>query len=92
MYVLLLRDLGWNYLMPESSLWCCNGSVAREDLRLNLGVCAGYTALIYSGDADSVVPHTGTERWIGSLQLPVVSPWQAWFYPDPALLGSQVIA
>ncbi|CAI9783337.1 unnamed protein product [Fraxinus pennsylvanica] len=33
-------------------------------------------ALIFSGDHDMVVPHTGTEKWIDSLNLTVQSDWK----------------
>ncbi|CEG45306.1 serine protease family [Plasmopara halstedii] len=47
------------------------------------------TALIYSGDADSVVNFIGTERWIGGqgLQLRILEKWHAWFGPDKQLAG-----
>lgn len=36
--------------------------------------------LVYSGDVDGVVPHTGTEGWLANkaLQLTVDKPFQAW--------------
>ncbi|EQC37134.1 hypothetical protein SDRG_05361 [Saprolegnia diclina VS20] len=50
---------------------------------------AGLKALIYSGDADSVVNFMGTERWIADegLNLSVVAPWAAWIGPDKQLAG-----
>ncbi|KDO31612.1 hypothetical protein SPRG_03532 [Saprolegnia parasitica CBS 223.65] len=50
---------------------------------------AGLKALIYSGDADSVVNFMGTERWIADegLNLSVVTPWAAWIGPDKQLAG-----
>ncbi|KAF0690729.1 Aste57867_17893 [Aphanomyces stellatus] len=50
---------------------------------------AGLKALIYSGDADSVVNFIGTQRWITKegLKLAVASPWRAWFGPDKQLAG-----
>ncbi|RAW29107.1 hypothetical protein PC110_g14528 [Phytophthora cactorum] len=47
------------------------------------------TALIYSGDADSVVNFIGTERWIGGqgLKLRITQKWRAWFGPDKQLAG-----
>ncbi|EEY59475.1 serine protease family S10, putative [Phytophthora infestans T30-4] len=46
-------------------------------------------ALIYSGDADSVVNFIGTERWIGGqgLKLKITQKWRAWFGPDQQLAG-----
>ncbi|KAK1934562.1 Serine carboxypeptidase-like 26 [Phytophthora citrophthora] len=46
-------------------------------------------ALIYSGDADSVVNFIGTERWIGGqgLKLQIKEKWRAWFGPDKQLAG-----
>ncbi|KAF0709428.1 Aste57867_5926 [Aphanomyces stellatus] len=50
---------------------------------------AGLKALIYSGDADTVVNFIGTQRWITKkgLNLTVVDPWKAWFGPDKQLAG-----
>ncbi|CAK4161478.1 unnamed protein product [Aphanomyces euteiches] len=53
----------------------------------------GLKALIYSGDADSVVNFIGTERWITDegLNLTLLDDWKAWFGPDKQLAGySQV--
>jgi serine carboxypeptidase-like clade 2 len=49
----------------------------------------GLNALIYSGDADSVVNFIGTERWIGpeGLKLHVTDKWKAWFGPDRQVAG-----
>ncbi|RHY88374.1 hypothetical protein DYB35_008671, partial [Aphanomyces astaci] len=49
----------------------------------------GLKALIYSGDADSVVNFIGTERWITDegLNLTVSQDWRAWFGPDKQLAG-----
>jgi serine carboxypeptidase-like clade 1 len=32
----------------------------------------------YSGDADPCVPYIGTERWIASLNMPVLNEWKPW--------------
>ncbi|EQC26142.1 hypothetical protein SDRG_16032 [Saprolegnia diclina VS20] len=50
---------------------------------------AGLKALIYSGDADSVVNFIGTQRWLtsGGLNLSVEAKWHAWFGPDQQLAG-----
>lgn len=34
--------------------------------------------LIYNGDHDMCVPHTGAEAWTRSLSLPVVDQWRPW--------------
>lgn len=49
----------------------------------------GLKALIYSGDADSVVNFIGTERWItqDGLNLKEVSPWKSWLGPDKQIAG-----
>ncbi|WCJ18015.1 serine carboxypeptidase-like 6 [Euphorbia peplus] len=39
----------------------------------------GYQSLIFSGDADSVVPYLGTYKWIESLHLPIKKNWHPWF-------------
>jgi serine carboxypeptidase-like clade 1 len=39
---------------------------------------AGVRALIYSGDHDMCVPHTGSEAWTRALGLPVEAEWRAW--------------
>ncbi|PIM98942.1 Serine carboxypeptidases (lysosomal cathepsin A) [Handroanthus impetiginosus] len=36
-------------------------------------------ALIFSGDHDMAIPHTSTEKWIESLELPILSDWRPWF-------------
>ncbi|EQC26141.1 hypothetical protein SDRG_16031 [Saprolegnia diclina VS20] len=50
---------------------------------------AGLKALIYSGDADTVVNFLGTQRWLTTdgLNLSVESKWKAWFGPDKQLAG-----
>jgi len=42
----------------------------------------GIRILIYSGDADMCVPHTGSEAWTESLGLTVVDEWRPWFIND----------
>ncbi|RHY29251.1 hypothetical protein DYB32_005302 [Aphanomyces invadans] len=46
-------------------------------------------ALIYSGDADSIVNFIGTQRWITTdgLKLNVHTKWHAWFGPDNQVAG-----
>jgi len=38
----------------------------------------GMHALIFSGDHDMAVPHTGTEEWTMMLGQPVISEWKEW--------------
>ncbi|KAK4382153.1 Serine carboxypeptidase-like 17 [Sesamum angolense] len=35
--------------------------------------------LIFSGDHDMMAPHTSTEKWIESLNVPIKSDWRPWF-------------
>jgi serine carboxypeptidase-like clade 1 len=37
-----------------------------------------YKVLIYSGDVDACVPHTGSERWTRNLGIEVKAPWRPW--------------
>ncbi|KAG2426414.1 hypothetical protein HYH02_014773 [Chlamydomonas schloesseri] len=50
----------------------------------------GLRALIYSGDHDMAVPHTGSEAWTSELGYPVKSPWQPWFVADRQVAGYYV--
>lgn len=45
---------------------------------------AGLTALIYSGDHDMAVPHTGSEAWTAAMgsRLGLVRPWAPWHIGD----------
>ncbi|GBF96984.1 serine carboxypeptidase-like [Raphidocelis subcapitata] len=43
----------------------------------------GLRALIYSGDHDMAVPHTGTEAWTAALGLKKRSGWQPWYVGSP---------
>ncbi|GJN40134.1 hypothetical protein PR202_gb29307 [Eleusine coracana subsp. coracana] len=38
----------------------------------------GYRSLVYSGDHDAVVPLTGTQAWVRSLNFSVTHDWRAW--------------
>eukprot|EP00798_Chlamydomonas_sp_ICE-L_P019752 gene19752-26445_t len=49
----------------------------------------GLRALIYSGDHDMCVPHTGSEEWTAGMGYPVKHAWQPWFVQDH-LQNSQV--
>jgi len=37
-----------------------------------------YRILVYSGDTDSCVPETGSERWVYNLGYSIVDPWRPW--------------
>lgn len=42
-------------------------------------IAAGLHALIYSGDHDMAVPHTGSEAWTSSLRLQELTSWRPWY-------------
>ena len=47
--------------------------------------------LIYNGDHDLCVPHTGAEAWTRSLALPPLGAWRPWLADGqarPVLAGS----
>jgi len=47
----------------------------------------GLDVLIYSGDHDMCVPHTGSEAWTRSLDLPVADAWRPWLFDDGQVAG-----
>jgi cathepsin A (carboxypeptidase C)/serine carboxypeptidase-like clade 2 len=61
-----------------------NGNYVRDDTVLPLypKLLSKYRAIVYSGDVDSAVNYRGTQEWVNSLGLPVVSPWAPWTTPD----------
>ena len=44
--------------------------------------------LIYNGDHDMCVPHTGAEAWTQSLGLPIHDPWRPWRINDQVWLAA----
>ncbi|WCJ18016.1 serine carboxypeptidase-like 1 [Euphorbia peplus] len=62
----------------NSSLWYNFdvSSTLESHTELSMGP---YQALIFSGDADSVIPYLGTYQWIESLNLPIKRNWHPWF-------------
>lgn len=50
----------------------------------------GVRGLIYSGDHDLCVPHTGSEAWTRDLNLEVISPWAPWLVDDQQVAGYSV--
>lgn len=48
----------------------------------NFGLCNHSLVIVFgcSGDADSVVPVTGTRYALAALKLPVVVPWYPWYH------------
>lgn len=49
------------------------------DLRpLYKTLASKYRMMIYSGDADGCVPHTGTEEWTAELGYPITEDWRPW--------------
>ncbi|GFR49252.1 hypothetical protein Agub_g11267, partial [Astrephomene gubernaculifera] len=47
----------------------------------------GLRALIYSGDHDMAVPHTGSEAWTAELGYEVEAGWRPWFVADEQVAG-----
>jgi len=45
-------------------------------------ISEGLQILIYTGDVDAIVPITGTRAWLKELNLPIVSPWQAYYVSE----------
>ncbi|KAG1668322.1 hypothetical protein FOA52_011219 [Chlamydomonas sp. UWO 241] len=50
----------------------------------------GLRALIYSGDHDLCVPHTGSERWTAGMGYSVKKPWAPWLDADDQVAGYTV--
>jgi serine carboxypeptidase-like clade 1 len=51
----------------------------------------GLRGLVFSGDHDLCVPHTGSEAWTRSLGRPVISPWQPWHIGKPKQVAGYAI-
>lgn len=52
-------------------------------LDLHKELAPHYHVLIYSGDADGMVPYTGTQRWIHDWSMPLVHPRTPWQFVEP---------
>merc|ERR1711870_177285 len=50
-----------------------------------------YRLLIFSGDADGCVPHTGTEEWTYSLGFDVSEPWRPWSSGESYASGVSIV-
>ncbi|MEW5300498.1 MAG: hypothetical protein WDW36_003428 [Sanguina aurantia] len=50
----------------------------------------GLRALIYSGDHDMAVPHTGSEAWTSGMGRETVRPWGPWLVGDGQVAGYAV--
>ncbi|CAD7703457.1 unnamed protein product [Ostreobium quekettii] len=50
----------------------------------------GLHALIYSGDHDMSVPHTGSEAWVYGMGFPATREWDAWMDDDEQVAGYTV--
>ena len=40
-------------------------------------IAAGLKIMVFSGDTDMAVPYNGSQRWIDSLKLEILSPWRS---------------
>ena len=50
---------------------------------VSASVCRCLAAvLVFSGDVDACVPHTGTESWVRGLGYKVKQEWQPWLVND----------
>ncbi|KAJ0014620.1 hypothetical protein Pint_21250 [Pistacia integerrima] len=63
----------WDLCTSKISYYHDAGSMLSYHKNLTM---QGYRALIYSGDHDMCVPHTGTEAWTRSLGYKTVDPWR----------------
>ncbi|EFJ40593.1 hypothetical protein VOLCADRAFT_108101 [Volvox carteri f. nagariensis] len=70
----------WTLCSDKISYFRDHGSMI--PIHINNTKMHGLRALIYSGDHDMAVPHTGSEAWTGDLGFPVKTPWQPWFVAD----------
>lgn len=83
-------------------LYCCRWEICsakisytREisstiPIHRNLTLKWGLEALIYSGDHDLCVPHTGSERWTSELKFPIREIWGPWFSADHQVAGYSI--
>ena len=70
-------DINWNM---------CSYDVAEKYVRSNEAslylypklIKSGLKIWIFSGDTDMVIPYNGSQRWIDSLKLEILSPWRSW--------------
>eukprot|EP01052_Picozoa_sp_SAG31_P033593 SAG31_NODE_3819_length_3852_cov_8.593658_1_plen_559_part_00 len=70
----------WKALPPPANK-CLNEykRAPAGDLRpLYAELARRWPVLLYSGDADSCVPHVGTEEWVHELGFPVAEQWRPW--------------
>lgn len=67
---------GWICCSARSAIRAGSARVAWEGCERS--TCAGLRVLIYNGDHDLCVPHTGAEAWTRSLALPPLEAWRPW--------------
>ena len=49
---------------------------------------SGIKIMVFSGDTGMAMPYNGSQRWINSLKLEIVSPWRSWrAYKDMTIIG-----
>ncbi|OWM79154.1 hypothetical protein CDL15_Pgr003325 [Punica granatum] len=78
-----------NWVRCNKSLAYDSNLVSVTEYNYNI-IKDGYRALVYSGDHDMLIPHTGTEGWIYSFNMTVVDDWRPWFV-DGQIAGGRVI-
>ena len=57
-----------NYVMSEEASYYLYPKLIKSGLKI----------MIFSGDTDMAVPYNGSQRWIDSLKLEILSPWRSW--------------
>ena len=79
--------------VPANHAALCFGQQASQSVCVSVWVLAsaGLRVLIYSGDHDMCVPHTGSEAWTRALGLKVKHPWRPWQVNDQVRHGCRML-
>merc|ERR1719433_189010 len=97
------RDLNWccsnddmraveeNYTTRAFGGVCPDGLITDYRPLIRDLVDGGFGFLVFSGDVDAQLPHTGTEAWTTQLGFREVAAWQPWLATPPFIsTGTQV--